>query len=160
MVSYWELDKEALAALRPEAFRIHRRIETRWRDNDMQGHVNNAVYYEYFDTAINTWLMQDLTRGDWPTDVLRFVAESGCKYIRQLAYPTPILLAHNVARIGRSSVTYEVGIFPVEGGKAGPLCALGRWVHVLVDHTTHRPIVIPETIRAGLETGLTEPTRH
>lgn len=153
MTSYWDLDKGDLYALTPDAFAIHRRIDTRWRDNDMQGHVNNAVYYEYFDTAINTWLLQDLNGGDWPAEILRFVAESACKYLRQLAYPTPILLAHNVAYLGRSSAVYEVAIFPIEGGTPGAISALGRWVHVFVDSENYRPTEVPTAIRAGLDQG-------
>ncbi|MDR6866620.1 acyl-CoA thioester hydrolase [Microbacterium resistens] len=154
MTSYWDADKAALAALTADAFTVHRRIDTRWRDNDTQGHVNNAVYYEYFDTAINTWMLQDLNSGDWSPGVLRFVAESGCKYLRELAYPTPILLAHNVARLGRSSAVYEVAIFPIEDGAPGRIAALGRWVHVFVDSETHRPVDIPAIIRSGLEQGI------
>lgn len=154
MKSYWDIDKTSQYALRPHAFAIHRRIDTRWRDNDEQGHVNNAVYYEYFDTAINTWLLQDLSGGDWPPEILRFVAESACKYLRQLAYPTPILLAHNVVHLGQSSAVYEVGIFPVENGVPGAIAALGRWAHVFVDRETHRPTEIPAEIRSGMQKGL------
>ena len=151
MTSYWDCDKEAMLTLTPAAFAVHRRIDTRWRDNDAQGHVNNAVYYEYFDSAINTWMLQDVQQGEWPASLLRFVAESGCKYLRELAYPTPILLAHNVARLGRSSAVYEVAIFPLDGDQAGPIAALGRWVHVFVDRNSRRPTEIPAEIRARLE---------
>src|SRR3954462_3292103 len=95
---------------------------TRWSDNDMYGHLNNAVYYELFDSAINEWLITGAGVDVMTLPVLGVVAESGCRYFRELEYPRLLDVAVRVERLGRSSVTYALGLFDAE---AAELAALG-----------------------------------
>ena len=150
-MSYWDTDKETILGLRPEDFAVTRLFETRWRDNDSQGHMNNAVYYEYFDSALNTWLHEGVNGEVEAGSVLQFVVESGCKYLSEVAYPTPILIGLKVTKLGRSSMVLEMGMFPVRNGEAGEIAALGHWAQVFVDPQTRRPTEIPGRIRAVLE---------
>jgi acyl-CoA thioester hydrolase len=128
-------------------FPVHWPVLTRWTDNDMFGHLNNAVYYELFDTAINAYI--NINCGIDPLAVpwLGVVAESGCKYFAELKFPDPLVVGLAVARLGNSSVTYRLAIFQQEG----PVAAVGHWVHVYVDRASRRPVPIPEPIRALLE---------
>ena len=117
---------------------------TRWSDNDMYGHLNNAVYYELFDSAINGWL---ITGAD--VDVLALpevgvVAESGCRFFRELEYPRTLDVGVRVERVGRSSITYMLGLFDAE---REDVAALGHWVHVYVDRTSRSPVPIPAAVR-------------
>lgn len=147
MTTLWERPNAELGGLTPADFAVTREFQTRWNDVDAYGHVNNAVYYEYFDTLINGWLIESVG-GDPATDTYkRFVAESGCRYLGELNYPGAIIVGLNVTKLGTSSVTYELGAFRNES--EGPvLAAIGRWVHVFVDAETHKPIAIPEDSRA------------
>jgi acyl-CoA thioester hydrolase len=145
MSRLWSLSKPDLLKIAPSAFAVHRRISTRWRDNDAYGHVNNSVYYEYFDSAINRWLSEEI-----PADLTsyrRFVAESGCKYLREIAYPADLHLGMNVVHVGTSRVTYEVAIFALTGETPGPINALGHWTHVYVSADTRSPVSIPSPTR-------------
>ena len=119
-------------------------IQTRWADNDAYGHVNNVVYYAYFDTIINRYLIE--AGLDIHGPVIGLCVESQCRFLRPLAFPGPVEAGLRVARLGKSSVTYEVGIFGDEG-----LAALGSFVHVFVDSRTRRPMPIPEVLRAALQ---------
>lgn len=151
MTDLWTAGRNETLALRPNDFRVQRVIPTRWRDNDSYGHINNALYYEFFDTAINSWLLERLPNAQvWQTHQ-NFVAESGCRYLSEIGFPEPLLLGHNVAKLGRSSVTYDLAIFGAGAADPGPIAALGRWVHVFVDNATHRPTPIPDNVRAVLE---------
>lgn len=131
---------------------MHWPVTTRWTDNDMFGHLNNAVYYGLFDTAINGWI--NTTCGIDPVSVpwLGVVAESGCRYFSELKFPDPLTVGLAVTRLGNSSVTYRLGLW----GPDGPVSAVGHWVHVYVDRATRRPVPMPENIRALLETARTE----
>jgi acyl-CoA thioester hydrolase len=124
------------------------KLPTRWGDNDLYGHVNNAVYYSYFDTVINRYLIErcglDIVAGP----VIGLAVETGCRFHRSLAFPDLLDAGLRVAHLGTSSVRYEVGLF-VEGSDA--LAALGRFVHVFVDRAARRPVPLPAEIRAGLE---------
>ena len=138
-------------------FPVHWPVLTRWTDNDMFGHLNNAVYYELFDTAINAWI--NTTTGIDPLTMptLGVVAESGCRYFAELAFPEPLAVGLAVTRLGRSSVTYRLGVFQpaadrLGDGAAQPVAAVGHWVHVYVDRTSRRPVPIPEPIRGLLRT--------
>ncbi len=124
------------------------RIQTRWMDNDVYGHVNNVVYYSYFDTAINRVLIEEGGLDPHAGEVIGLCVESGCRYVAPASYPEELDAALRVARLGRSSVRYEVGIF-----RAGreELCAWGFFVHVFVDRATRRPTPLPERLRAALE---------
>jgi acyl-CoA thioester hydrolase len=123
-------------------------IQTRWKDNDVYGHVNNAEYYSYFDTAINAWLIRegglDIERGG----VIGLCVESHCEYHSALAFPDQIEVGLRVGKLGRSSVRYELAIF-----RAGQdeVTAEGHFVHVFVDRENRRPLPIPEPLRGALE---------
>lgn len=129
------------------AFGFFRPVSTRWTDNDIYGHVNNAIYYQYFDSVINTWLIEqgelDIHRGD----VVGFIVRSECDYYAPVSYPGDVDIGVAVARLGNSSVTYEVGLF--KPGEDGP-CAVARMVHVFVETATNRPVPIPAPLRAAL----------
>lgn len=132
-------------------FPVHWPVGTRWADNDMFGHLNNAVYYQLFDTAINGWIG---TRLDWDplaAPALGVVAESGCRYLADLAFPQHLVVGLAVTRLGRSSVTYRLGVFCAaepESAAAQPITALGHWVHVYIDRVARRPVPIPDPLRA------------
>ena len=134
-------------------FPVHWPVLTRWTDNDMFGHLNNAVYYELFDTAINAWINTSTDVDPVTAPWLGVVAESGCRYFAELAFPDPLVVGLSVTRLGTSSVTYRLAVFePRESGSAEPVAAVGHWVHVYVDRTTRRPTPIPDAIRALLAT--------
>ncbi len=122
-------------------------IQTRWMDNDLYGHVNNVVYYSYFDTVINRWLIDEgglsLETGD-----IGVCVESQCRFLRSVAFPEKLEAGLRVAKLGKSSVTYEIGIFAAGSAE---ICALGSFVHVFVDRATRRPVAMPARIRASLE---------
>ncbi len=123
-------------------------IPTRWLDNDVYGHVNNVVYYAYFDTLVNENLIRhgllDLTG----SAVIGIVAETRCLFLASVSFPQAIEGGLRVARLGRSSVTYEIGLF-VEG-RAAPV-AFGHFVHVYVERASMTPVAMPEAIRGLLE---------
>lgn len=122
-------------------------IQTRWMDNDVYGHVNNVVYYAYFDTVINELLV---TRGGLDIHagpVIGLCVESQCHYVAPAAYPDALEAGLRVAKLGRSSVVYEIGIF--KAGEESP-CAFGRFVHVFVDRDARRPAPLPDGVRAAL----------
>lgn len=132
-------------------------VLTRWADNDMFGHLNNAVYYQLFDTAINGWINTSLGVDPISMPALGIVAESGCRYLRELAFPDRLVVGLAVTRLGSSSVTYRLGVFR-EGRRgstvdaAEPIAAVGHWVHVYVDRVSRRPVSVPVAIRALLST--------
>lgn len=120
-------------------------VPTRWADNDQYGHVNNAVYYQYFDTAVNGWLSRALGRPVDELPALGVVAETGCRYLRQASFPDLLEIGIAVTRLGRSSISYELGVF--SAGDAPH--AVGRFVHVYVDRETRRPVPIPPEVAAA-----------
>jgi acyl-CoA thioester hydrolase len=123
-------------------------IPTRWKDNDVYGHVNNVEYYSYFDTVINTWLIQEGGLDIHGGGVIGVCAESHCEYKGAIGFPEPVEACLRVGRLGRSSVRYELALF--RPGSAGP-AATGWFVHVFVDRESRRPVDIPEPIRLALE---------
>ncbi|ORV81355.1 4-hydroxybenzoyl-CoA thioesterase [Mycobacterium interjectum] len=127
-------------------------VGTRWADNDMFGHLNNAVYYQLFDTAINAWINTTTGLDPLSTPALGIVAESGCRYFSELHFPEGLTVGLAVTRLGRSSVTYQLGVFRGVDGAPQPITALGHWVHVYVDRASRKPVPIPEAIRALLAT--------
>jgi acyl-CoA thioester hydrolase len=128
-------------------------VGTRWADNDMFGHLNNAVYYQLFDTAINAWINTTTGLDPLSTPALGIVAESGCRYFSELHFPESLLVGLAVTRLGRSSVTYRLGVFRDSAAEdAQPITALGHWVHVYVDRTSRKSVPIPDTIRSLLST--------
>jgi acyl-CoA thioester hydrolase len=131
------------------AYRVFRTIGTRWMDNDVYGHVNNVVYYSWFDTAVNAWLIEQGALDIHGGEVIGLVIETQCNYFASLAFPQDVHAGLRVAHMGRSSVRYEVGLFAPDG----ELCAAaGHFVHVYVDRETRRPVALPERLRVLLET--------
>jgi acyl-CoA thioester hydrolase len=129
-------------------------VPTRWMDNDIYGHVNNVVYYSYFDTVINRYLIAEGGLDIATGEVIGVVAESHCRYLRGLAFPTEIDAGLGVGKLGRSSVRYDLGLFA--RGENIP-AAEGYFVHVFVDRKSRRPVPIPAKLRAALERLLLAP---
>jgi acyl-CoA thioester hydrolase len=123
-------------------------IETRWMDNDVYGHVNNVVYYSFFDTAVNRYLIDEGVLDIRAGETIGFVVETSCTYEKPIAFPDRVTAGIRVARIGTSSVRYEIGIFRNDDDESA---AHGHFVHVYVDRTAERSRPIPEPMRAALE---------
>jgi acyl-CoA thioester hydrolase len=123
-------------------------IGTRWMDNDVYGHVNNVVYYSYFDTAVNRYLIEagclDIVSGP----VIGLVVETSCRYFSSITFPDRVTAGIRVAHRGTSSVRYEIGLFRNDEAQAS---AQGHFVHVYVDRATNRPMPLPEALRRALE---------
>ncbi len=121
-------------------------LTTRWSDNDAYGHLNNVVYYALFDTAVNAALIEAGLLDVERSPAVGLVAETGCRYFEALAFPDAVEAGLRVAKIGRSSVRYEIAIFRTGAAEAA---AQGHFVHVYVDRATQRPAeILPETRRA------------
>lgn len=122
-------------------------LTTRWMDNDVYGHLNNVVHYSLFDTAVNRYLIEagvlDIRGGE----VIGLVVQTQCHYFDGLAFPQTVHAGLRVARLGRSSVSYELGLF---GGDAPLAAAVGRFVHAYVDRASRRPVPLPDPLRAAL----------
>lgn len=129
-------------------YRHFQPITTRWHDNDIYGHVNNVVYYSYFDSAVNAYLIErgglDIHEGE----VVGFVVSSSCDYFASIAFPDVLDVGLRVGKLGNSSVQYELAIFKAGEAQA---CAAGRFVHVFVDRASNRPTPIPNNLRRALE---------
>ncbi len=123
-------------------------IPTRWMDNDVYGHVNNVVYYSYFDTVINEYLISAGGLDIAGSAVIGIAAESMCRFRRELSFPEVIEAGLRVGHLGNSSVRYEIGLFS-EGEEQA--AAAGYFVHVFVDRATHTPQPIPPSIRVALQ---------
>jgi acyl-CoA thioester hydrolase len=137
-------------ALPRSAFKVFRTITTRWMDNDAYGHVNNVVYYSWFDTAVNAHLMEQGALDIHHGDTIGLVIETQCNYFSPLAFPQTIEAGIRVAKLGSSSVRYEVGLF----AQGAELCAAhGHFVHVYVDKENRRPVkALPLNLKTVLET--------
>jgi len=132
-----------------EAYRAFRPITTRWMDNDVYGHVNNVVYYSWFDTAVNAHLIEQGVLDIHAGTAIGLVIETQCNYFAPLAFPQTIEAGIRVAHLGNSSVRYEVGLF----AQGEPLTAAkGHFVHVYVDRQTRRPVLLPPAFKNVLET--------
>ena len=123
-------------------------IPTRWMDNDIYGHVNNVVYYSYFDTVINRYLIDEGGLDHQNGTIVGMAVETSCRFHRSLAFPDLVHAGLRVGKLGRSSVRYEIGIFRNDEISA---CADGHFVHVFVERGDQRPVSIPEPIRAALQ---------
>lgn len=123
-------------------------ISTRWMDNDVYGHVNNVQYYSYFDTAVNQFLIERGVLDIHTGDVVGFVVDSGCAYYSSLSFPDKVQVGIRVAKIGNSSVRYEIGIY--RNDEPTP-CATGHFVHVYVARSSNRSVPIPAAVREVLE---------
>lgn len=128
-------------------FKIWRSFTTRWADNDVYGHVNNTIFYQWFDSAVNLWLVEqgmlDIEHGD----PICLVVETRCIYFAPLAFPQQAEVGIALAELGRSSIRYRIGVF---GGERESALAQGEFVHVVVDRRNRRPVEIPEQWRAKL----------
>lgn len=130
------------------AYRHWTPITTRWHDNDVYGHVNNTVYYGWFDTAVNAWLVATGLLDVEAGDPIGLVVETGCRYAASLAFPQAVEIGLAVAKLGTSSVTYHLGVF-AEG--AADAAAEGHFTHVYVGRTSRRPVPLPPVWRGTLE---------
>lgn len=122
-------------------------LATRWSDNDIYGHMNNVVHYALFDSAVNGWLIENGLLDIHGGARIGLVVETGCRYFAEIAFPDPVTAGVRAARIGNSSVRYEVGLFR---GDADIAAAEGFFIHVYVDRATRRPTALPEPMRAKL----------
>lgn len=123
-------------------------IPTRWMDNDVYGHVNNVQYYSYFDTVVNRYLIDQGVLDIHNSPVIGLVVETQCRYLSSIAFPDEVHAGLRVARLGNSSVRYEVGLFKNADAVAA---AEGHFVHVYVDRATQKPTSLPADLRAVLE---------
>lgn len=129
-------------------FRHFATYPTRWRDNDVYGHMNNAVYYEYADTVVNGWLVAHGGLAVPDSPVVCVVAETGCFFHASLGFPEPVEAGLALDRAGRSSLTYRIGLF--RPGVAAAAAVI-RFVHVCVDRATMRPVPVPPALRTAAE---------
>ena len=146
------MSTQAPARIEPEprsAYKAFRSIGTRWMDNDAYGHVNNVVYYSWFDTAVNAYLIEHGVLDIHHGDAIGLVVETQCNYFSPLAFPQTVEAGLRVARLGSSSVRYEVALFAQDQD----LCAArGHFVHVYVDRVSRRPVSLPQPLKQLLET--------
>ena len=142
------------SAARPQpeprsAYRVFRDIPTRWMDNDVYGHVNNVVYYSWFDTAVNAYLVEQGVLDFHAGTTIGLVIETQCNYFAPLAFPQTVQAGIRVAKLGSSSVRYEIGLF-AQGQDS--CAAKGHFVHVYVDQETRRLVSLPAPFKTVLET--------
>ena len=146
------MSTQAPARIEPEprnAYKAFRSIGTRWMDNDAYGHVNNVVYYSWFDTAVNAYLIEHGVLDIHHGEAIGLVVETQCNYFLPLAFPQTVEAGLRVARLGSSSVRYEVALFAQDQD----LCAAcGHFVHVYVDRVSRRPVSLPQPLKQLLET--------
>ncbi len=129
-------------------YRAFQTIQTRWMDNDIYGHMNNVVHYSLFDTAVNGWLIEQGTLDLHGGDQIGLVVETGCRYFAEMAFPDVVTAGIRVAKLGNSSVRYEVGLFRNDQDVAA---AEGFFVHVYVDRATKRPKALDGRLKAALD---------
>ena len=128
-------------------FPVRRPMPTRWGDDDAYGHANNVVYYAWFYTTVNGWLMQATGTDVRGLPAIGVVAETSCRYLTPVGFPDELEIGLGVERLGARSVTYRLAVF--RPGEESP-AALGRFVHVYVDAATRRPVPVPEVIRSAV----------
>lgn len=124
-------------------------IPTRWMDVDMYGHVNNVQYLSYFDTAVNSWYIENGLLDPMRGETVFLVAETGCNFFAELLFPSIVSAGLRIEQIGKSSVVFRVGLF---SGEDLQTAAHGRFVHIHVDRQNRRPVPIPDETRKFLET--------
>ena len=136
------------AASSRSEFKLWRTFTTRWVDNDAYGHVNNTIFYQWFDSAVNGWLVEqgllDIANGD----PIALVVETRCVFFAPLAFPGDVEVGLRLAELGRSSIRYRIGVFSAGNATAA---AEGEFVHVVVDRASRRPVEIPDNWRSALE---------
>jgi len=131
-----------------DRYRHFHLITTRWMDNDAYQHVNNVVYYSYFDTVVNQYLIEQGALDIVASPVIGLVVETKCNYFSPITFPETVHAGLRVARLGTSSVRYEVGLFRNDDPLAA---AQGHFVHVYVERATNKPAPLPAPLRAALE---------
>jgi len=131
------------------SYPYQREITTRWMDNDVYGHVNNVIYYSWFDTVVNGWLLEQNLLDFEGSPTIGLVVDTHCSYFSSIAFPDLVRAGLRVAHIGTSSVRYEVGLFANDSTTAS---AQGYFVHVYVDRVSRRPVPLPPALRDALET--------
>lgn len=124
------------------------KIQTRWNDNDVYGHINNVVYYSYFDSAVNLYLIEENALDIATSNIIGLVAETKCNFFAPSAYPEELIAGLRTTKIGETSVRYEIGIF---GSQDETSRADGHFIHVYVDRDTNRPTALPEALRKAVE---------
>ena len=129
-------------------FKVWRKFTTRWADNDAYGHINNTVYYQWFDSAVNGWLVEQGLLDIHDGDPIALVVETRCSYAMPLAFPQDVDVGLAISALGRSSMHYRIGVFAENDAFAA---AEGEFVHVMVDRATRRSVEIPAGWRAALE---------
>jgi acyl-CoA thioester hydrolase len=140
--------KSNAAAPKRSEFRVLRTMPTRWMDNDQYGHVNNVAYYSYFDSAVNGYLIEAVGIDTRTLPAIGIVAETSCRYFREVSFPEVLHIGMKLEKLGNSSVVYQLAVF--RGDDIEP-AAVGRFVHVYVDARTRRPVAVPALIRSALE---------
>lgn len=148
-----EASPPGAAAVRPAAhardvYRHFCEITTRWMDNDAYRHVNNVVYYSFFDTAVNRYLIETGALDIERSPVVGLVVETNCHYFRPISFPDRVQAGLRVTHLGNSSVRYELAIFREEDPLA---CAQGHFVHVYVERESNRPVALPAALREALQ---------
>src|ERR1700712_1051268 len=136
------------AGRRLEEYRFRRVFPTRWNDNDQYGHVNNVIYYAAMDTTVNAWLLGTAGLDPLGGEAIAVCVASSCEFHASISSPDDMELGLGAARLGRSSVTWSLGIFRRADGKA---LATGSFTHVFVDRASRRPVPIPSPLRALVE---------
>jgi acyl-CoA thioester hydrolase len=131
-----------------ETFRHFQVIATRWADNDIYGHVNNVVYYSYFDTVVNQYLIEQRVLDIEKSTVIGLVVETQCQYFSPITFPDVVHAGLRVARLGNSSVRYEIGLFRNDEKTAS---AQGHFIHVYVDRASRRSVALPDDLRSALQ---------
>lgn len=130
-----------------DSYPYHSAIQTRWADNDVYGHVNNSVYYFYFDTVVNNWLIENELLEIGKSEVIGLVVGTSCDYFAPISFPESVTAGLRAAKVGSSSVTYEIGLFRNDEMTAS---AQGSFVHVYVDEKNRRPSQISATMKEKL----------
>jgi len=130
------------------AYRHFLPIQTRWSDNDVYGHVNNVVYYSWFDTVVNEYLISSNALDIQASAVVGLVVATQCSYFSELAFPQRVDAGLRVAHVGTASVRYEVALFAEQQDLAS---AQGHFIHVYVDRASRRPVPLPPALRAAVE---------
>ena len=134
------------------AYHLFRRIDTRWADNDAYGHVNNVVYYAWFDTAVNAYLIEQGALDIHDGATIGLVVETHCNYFSPVVFPQPVEVGIRIASLGGSSVRYELGVFTADANGAFEVCAAkGHFIHVYVDQQSRRPVSLSLTLKSVLE---------
>lgn len=134
---------------RRDAYVHFQTIPTRWADNDQYGHINNVTYYAFFDTVVNTWLMEEGLLDLDQSTLIGLVVETGCSFFAPAAYPETLQAGLKIAHMGTSSVRYEIAIFQADRPDA---IAQGHFIHVYVDGETRQPVPLPNPWRTRLRT--------